>query len=174
MKTKILLLMLLFCTVANAQTDSTLQITKEHGKYRYGTQTMNSREYKQFLQLNCPDAYKQYNLGRNCTISGWTLLGTCSVATLASTFGFLTHTPWGVPKWKLETEEYRRLIAQQTASLVFIPISFAGVIASIPLLTVGYKNMSRSIDTYNQQCSTPPLALSLQAGNDGLGIVLNF
>ena len=51
------------------------------------------------------------------------------------------------------------------------------VLTSVPLLSVGYAKQKKSIKTYNKQCSSPsipPISFNLTAGQNGLGIAMNF
>lgn len=43
--------------------------------YSYRGQTLDEKAYMNFLRNNCPEAFSQYNKGRNMTISGWAAFG---------------------------------------------------------------------------------------------------
>ena len=149
-------------------------LVRRHSTYHYVNQLMNEREYKQFLKLNCEDAYKEFNTGQTYVITGWTLFSVCIPATAAATFGWLSHTGWGTPPDKRETEKHKRMVRQGMTSLAFIPISFAGFVASIPLLSVGYKKKHQSVDTFNRQCVQQSTEVSLQVSDLGVGLAVKF
>ena len=155
-----------------AETPNDTLLTRRHGVYMYDNQLMNEQEYKSFLKINCPDAYKEFNLGQNCVIAGWTLFSVCIPSTIIATFGWLSHMGWGTPPDRRETEEYKRMMRQGMTSLSFIPISFAGFAASIPLLSVGYHKKHHSVDTFNGKC--PQADISMQVSENGLGVAVTF
>jgi ABC-type sulfate transport system permease subunit len=53
-------------------------------------------------------------------------------------------------------------------------LSTAAIISSIPLLTVGYKRMHKSVDTYNNQCVEPDVELALGLTGNGVGMTIRF
>lgn len=130
--------------------------------------TTDKAAYIQFMQRECPQAYKQYKQGNECIIAGWTLLGAGLVgAPISAVYGFVgaygnSATPDARPS------------AASVACVSVFALSSAMVISSVPLLSVGYHLKGKSVKTLNQQCRRPPLELSLQMTGTNLGFALSF
>lgn len=181
MKTKFLFCLLItLCSISLQADDITTSnvgnksLQRRYGSYLYENQLMNEREYKQFLKLNCENAYKEFNTGQTYVITGWTLFSVCIPATTVASFGWISHIGWGTPPDIRKTEEHKRMVRQGMTSFAFIPISFAGFVASIPLLTIGYKKKHNSVETFNSQCNNPTAEIKLQMSDYGVGMAIRF
>ena len=132
-------------------------ITKIDSKhYSYKGNTMNKKAYEAFLRYKCPQAYKQYNVGRKLKAGGWSCIG------VGGTFIVL-----GVALLAVATAE------TEAAGAAFLSIGAITAATSVPLLTIGYIKQKKSVDTYNYQC-VAPITFNVTAGQNGLGLAMNF
>ncbi len=168
------LLFLLFALITTAtifaqeQTTNTLTASDyvwRSGKDIYcGDQLLTRREYKNFLKNTCPRAYGQYKKADRLMKAGWSVFGVgATFFTMGGVF-FIADAA---------TDDYTGLGI--VATLVNVPITGACLAASIPMLCVGYKERDRSIATYNMLCqSEPPITYNITAGQNGIGLAINF
>jgi hypothetical protein len=151
--------------------------------YTYKGNSMNKREYEAFLRSTCPQAFKQYRQGKSIKIAGWTCfsIGLAFVvggsALYALTKDYPTspgiyYDPYYVgPTFTADPE----VTGMKKAGIALLSVGAIATVTSIPLLTVGYIKQKRSVDTYNSQCkSSKPMAVNLTAGQNGLGLALQF
>lgn len=167
---KLLLSIFVVCTSCmHAETTSSVLI-KNNNVYHYNGQRMDKATYRLFLQNECPQAWKQYKQGRECAIAGWTLFGAGLIGTpISAVFGFVS----GFGMSAGSTPPAKASMVKNVCIGMFA-ISSAMVIASIPLLSVGYSFMDKSVDSFNQQCYQTPLELSFQMTGSNAGIALKF
>ena len=136
-------------------------------EYMYMGKYMDENDYKMFLRNNCPKAYYQYKSGKQLIAAGWSTFG-----------GGLTFTVTGIVLLVTafdKPEKERQALEAGGATLV--SIGSAGVVAGVPLLCVGYVKRNKAYKIYNNTCassSATPLTFNLTAGQNGLGIAMQF
>ena len=157
-------------TIVPAETQSSI-VVKKGNTFYCGDQQMNRAAYKQFLQNECPQAYQQYKQGQQCMIAGWALFGGGLVGSA------LTGPMWFVSAFgnsassKTDSKPSVANRSLLSAGLLF----GAAVIASVPLLSVGYVKMdNRSVKTYNEQCAKQNVELAFELTGNGVGLALRF
>ena len=128
--------------------------------YSYNGKSLDKNEYEALIRNSCPQAYKQYRLGKSLKIAGWTCFATglsaigVGIAVIA-----VGHNDSG-------------MIA---AGATLCGLGSGATAASVPLLAVGYVKQNKSVDTYNVQCkSSNPIAFNLTAGQNGIGLAMLF
>ncbi len=143
-----------------------------HGSkvFRNGVQ-MSQREYKNFLENTCPEAYVQYNKGTKLVKGGWSTF----------TIGTVLMTAVGVPMYARACNYYdyyedleSHPLRLYNAGISMMVIGGAAVVASVPMICVGYSKRHKSVDTYNQSCSSDDITYNITAGENGLGFAINF
>ncbi len=157
-------------TIVPAETQSSI-VVKKGNTFYCGDQQMNRAAYKQFLQNECPQAYRQYKQGQQCMIAGWALFGGGLVGSA------LTGPMWFVSAFgnsassKTDSKPSVANRSLLSAGLLF----GAAVIASVPLLSVGYVKMdNRSVKTYNEQCAKQNVEVAFELTGNGVGLALRF
>lgn len=124
---------------------------------------MDKEAYLEFIQDNCPEAYKSYKTGNRLWKAGFGLLGSGLGMTL------LVGTPlyvFGI----LEPDE-----ACFRAGAFFLTMGSLATSGSIPLLVVGGIKRNNSHEVYNDHCKNPQyLSFSINAKANGVGLALNF
>lgn len=124
---------------------------------------MDKEAYLEFIQDNCPEAYKSYKTGNRLWKAGFGLLGSGLGMTL------LVGTPLYVFGILEDYEEYR------IAGSVFLTMGSLATSGSIPLLVVGGIKRNNSYEVYNDHCKNPQyLSFSINAKANGVGLALNF
>ena len=143
-----------------------------NGKYYLGDDPLTNKEYREFLRVNSPDLYQRYRTGNALWATGWTLLGVSavgfffgSVFLVAGLFETVVAAMFGASSHVL-----------LTAGLITMGSSVALNLGSIPCLVFGgiYKFSTHSL--YNERCERmqTTLELSLQTGQNGIGLALRF
>ena len=147
-------------------TPSTIKVDKSdvvkisNNLYSYNGKSLDKNEYEALIRNSCPQAYKQYRLGKSLKIAGWTCF-----ATGLSAIGV------GISVIFIGSHDSGMIAAGAT----LCGLGSAATVASVPLLAVGYVKQNRSVDTYNVQCkSSNPMTFNLTVGQNGLGIAMNF
>lgn len=158
-------------TIVPAEMQSSV-VVKKGNTFYCGDQQMNRAAYKLFLQDECPQAYQQYKQGQQCMIAGWALFGgglVCApflgIGMFVSAFGSSATPP------------SQDNSARHTNSAFFygLCVSAAAVVASVPLLSVGYVKMdNRSVKTYNEQCAKQNVELAFGLTGNGVGMSVRF
>ena len=124
---------------------------------------MDKEAYLEFIQDNCPEAYKSYKTGNRLWKAGFGLLGSGLGMTL------LVGTPLYVFGILEDDEEYR------IAGSFFLTMGSLATSGSIPLLVVGGIKRNNSYEVYNDHCKNPQyLSFSINAKANGVGLALNF
>ena len=146
--------------------------------------TMDKKAYEKFLRDNCPSAYAQYNKGKKLITAGWCcfglgLAGITTGAVLMALYPpfpqFGVYSSFGYDYYKMGEGEYQ--LPEYKIGAACVGLGAASLATSVPLLAVGYIKRNKSCDIYNQQCATPdkkPMSLNLIAGENGLGLALQF
>jgi len=144
-------------------------VTRSGNTYFCDGKSMNKQEYVDFLYSRNPAAWAKAQNGYKLATAGWTLLGVgaglqviCYTGVLIGLCGTGTASyiaTMGIPVW---------------AACNYIGMCCE--IACVPTLIVGYTRMHRSADIYNISCTTAQARpyWSVQAGQNGIGLALNF
>jgi len=155
-------------TPSPIKTDKSDVVKISNNLYSYNGKNLDKNGYETLIRNNCPQAYKQYRLGKSLKIAGWT----CFAAGLSSIGVGIGLMVAPYSNSSTYNSEYDGLVA---AGATLVGLGSAATVASVPLLAVGYVKQNRSVDTYNVQCkSSNHIAFNLTAGQNGLGIAMNF
>lgn len=171
------------------------QLIKVSNKeYRLGNTKMDKKAYENFIYENCPAAWKKYKNGKNAVATGWTFFVIGAAATIGGGVYFaLNEKNYDLYReYNDEADAYRgtsnydyyKRLANDYYSKYNSCIAWGiglmgggGGLAGIGLFTFigGYGSKAAALKTYNKKCaSTTPISLSLTAGQNGLGIAMNF
>ena len=147
-------------TPSTVKTDKSDIVKISNNLYSYNGKSLDKNEYEALIRNSCPQAYKQYRLGKSLKIAGWTCF-----ATGLSAIGV------GISVIFIGSHDSGMIAAGAT----LCGLGSGATAASVPLLAVGYVKQNRSVDTYNVQCkSSNPISFNLTTGQNGLGIAMNF
>lgn len=160
-------------------------VMRDGGTYYCGDQQMNGAAYKRFLETECPQAFQQYKQGQQCMIAGWVLLSFGLAGAPTSFIGWLV-SGFGVVISDVADKEKPadpKMVAENNSFFSLGVLAGAALISSVPLLTVGYTRMHKSVDTYNELCLQPQqpsqpdataVELSLGMTGNGVGMTVRF
>ena len=123
-------------------------------EFSYGDIQMDEKAFCNFLRRNSPEAYRTFVNGEKLITAGWWTFGIGAAFVVGSIPSFLTEPGIGIA-------------FISTGGLIMLT-------SSTPLLSIGYKRYHQSFDMINEQSNQPKLSLNLQAGQNGLGLALNF
>lgn len=139
-------------------------IVKTANGYGYGNVHMDENTYGAFVKRTCPAAAQLYDkgatevkIGAGCVGASLGLLVGLCIVELAFVS---SYEPW------LDTY----------ALAIGIP-SLACAAVGVPLWIVGANNVKKSVNVFNTQCGqsqNPPITVSLNASQNGIGLALNF
>lgn len=144
------------------------------GRYSLNGEVMNSKEFRDFIENNCEQAYKQYRKGQQMV--GWGA-GLFVVGAGLFVGGFVgAHDKCDNGVRDLNDSEY--LYFNRDGCAVWLSMIVVGsgmLVSSIPLMAVGVKNKKSAYKTYNKQCASGnAITLNLQTSRNGIGLSLNF
>lgn len=154
-------------------------ITKQDDFYYLTTDASTTRmdkdAYLNFIQNNCPAAWKSYQKGTKLWKAGWGLLGAgLGVECLIGLPIYLS----GLNKMGNTLQGgnlYETDVLQVYGGAVVMGIGSLMTAGSIPLLVVGGIKRNNTHEVYNEACAQQQtLSLSLQAGSNGIGLALKF
>lgn len=137
-------------------------------EYLYMDKYMNKESYETFLHANCSQAYQKFLKGKRMIKGGWACVGS-GLALLAG--GVLCMT---IDLGYYDAGEPNPIKRMGGA---FIGIGIVAAGGGIPLIIIGNINQKKSVDMYNNTCassSVTPLTFNLTAGQNGLGIAMQF
>lgn len=156
--------------------------------YIYNGHSLDKRAYANFLKKNCPKAYEEYNKGVKLKNAGWVCLGTgLALMAVGATHRLYLHVQqkkayelYEESYWDDDTYNHKvvdKVDEYSKVSYALMGIGAAVTITSVPLLCIGKTKQKRSVSIYNEQCSSPsisPITFNLTAGQNGLGVAMNF
>lgn len=186
---KILFILLAVLTTAIlfAEEKEANYLWKYQEQYYVGQTPITQQMHLNLLKNTCPEAYAQYKQGTILKNTGWGLMAACPVLILCVGVPALQADPH-LPPYNY-TYPYAEIIrddvywqrqhtyqAKRAAFWSIFGIGCASFVASIPLISVGYHKRNQSTETYNLQCASkePAITYSLTAGQNGLGVKVNF
>lgn len=176
-------------------------LTRKGNHYYYNGVKMNQREYADFLAMNSQPAYQRFKDGYRMSNYGWALLGAgCAINIIASSLLYMREPSFYVgidmdieahsddwvhidvePKnigydydfGRFYNRHYSYRYSGLSHGLFFIGSILQ--IASIPIISIGYSDMHRSVDIYNvEKVKKYQPSLSVKGGANGIGVALNF
>lgn len=170
------------------ETNQQIYIYKHNNHYTYMGSKMDKKAYLNFLRTNCPDAYKTYNKGSKLIIGGWCLLGIGVACVIGGGIHYYiadkNYDDLRTKReyWDYYSKEQKESLRNQrdkyhTISYAIMGVGGGIVVTSIPLLSTGYTFRKNARNIYNANCASPsisPISLNLTAGQNGLGIALQF
>lgn len=142
-------------------------LTRSGNTYFYDGKAMDKKAYIRFLETNCPAAWQKANTGYKTATAGWCLLGIGAALEMSGIVGVVTTA--------IYTDSYATANTMLGLTAMYY-IGGVSVLASIPTICVGYAKMHNSVDVYNVSCTASEARpyLSVQAGQNGIGLALNF
>lgn len=159
----------LFGKTSNTSTIERYTISRMSSKeYLYMNNRLDEKEYARFLELNCPEAYKTYAKGKRLTKAGWGTFGGGMTLVLAGALWLAMYEP--LELYKTGGDQTGAYILLATGSVITLG-------ASVPILSVGYAKKNNAYKIYNSECASStaaPLSFNLTAGQNGIGIAMQF
>ncbi len=159
------------------------ELVRKGGRvYKDGVR-MTQREYKNFLANTCPEAYKQYNKGTKLVKGGWSTMVIGTLMTIVVGVPLYVEGEWRkyeyedywyYDHYEYEYDEYRKGKRMEATGIAMMTIGSAAVVASVPMICVGYSKRHKSVNTYNQNCSSDDITYNIKVGNNSLGFAVNF
>ncbi len=157
----------------NAPTDWTHResVWRSGCKFYQGETLLTKQEYQNLLRNTSPEAFRQYDTGRKLIISGWSVFG---VGASLAAFGSSLMIGDAIA---LNNRDDNELVMPfgYIFGTAFMIASTPFIATGIPLLSVGYTKRNKSVDIYNQALNKEPaITYHLTAGNNGIGLAINF
>ncbi len=126
-------------------------LEERDGDYYYGGSVISKQEMKNILETQCPIAYKEWQSGKRMINGATTAAGFCLGAIIC-----------------LATAK------TETGIIVGTVIGIGALAAGVPLICVGVQRQNRSLETFNKNCASPAITYNLTAGQNGIGLAINF
>ena len=144
--------------------------------YSYKGNTMNKKAYEAYLQYSCPQAYKQYHLGKQLNNGGWSCLAIGLSFVAGGSFLFSHSSTSSYSSYNSDGSYSYSSSSTNTKGVgtAILAIGVTAAITSVPLLTIGHIKQEKSVDIYNSHCISSPITFNLTSGQNGLGIAMNF
>lgn len=147
-------------------------------KYIVGTETLNKRAYRGYLQNTCPEAFSHFDKGYKTAMAGWGLFGAGPVLSLCVGFPmYITSDPCGHYSHNMSQEErdalYHRSEVQGGFALGFICLGAASFVSGIVCVSVGYSQMHQAADIYNHY-SQHSTYLTIEGQGNQVSLALHF
>lgn len=153
----------------NINTSNSDFLVREGSVIFQNGQALSKQAYQNLLKNTCPVAFQQYKKGLALINSGYGMLA----AGTAFMIGI------GVPlycccvDYNSYYNDYNIDYGMLAGGISMMTIGGAVIASSVPMICVGYVKRNRSVDTYNNSCS-PAITCNITAGQNGLGLALNF
>ncbi len=154
-------------------------VERRGNTYFCGGLEMGKRDYRDFLYSRSPLAYDEFTRGYKLSCAGWAVMGTGLAAESLGVLFFCGATAL------LST--HRDVGWMGTFILVFGSVGAikigAGlcvlggtlILASVPMLGVGYSRMHKSVEVYNVDLQTKAtLSFGVSSSENGVGLALCF
>ncbi len=144
------------------------------------TTKMDQKAYIQFIQDNCPEAYRSYQKGNKLWKAGLGMLGgglgmTLLLGTPLYVVGISKMVNYDYDHTQYDHTQYNVGVGCGVAGSVFLTVGLLATAGSIPLLVVGGIKRNNSYEVYNDHCKNPQyLSFSINAKANGVGLALNF
>lgn len=149
-------------------------------EYRIGNTKMDKEAYERFIYGNCPEAWKKYKGGKIAVIIGWAFFGIGAVATTVGGVCFADSDRNDELAWENREDnnmyEYYRSLERSDEEWGINLICEGPILVCAGMITFscGYVAKGNAYKVYNQQCARQQLSFNLTAGQNGLGIAMNF
>ena len=150
-------------------------------KYSYGEIQMDEKAFQKFLYENNTKIYVDYMKSKRLISAGWWTMG-AGISMLGLGVGLMFVEKYIYDSF-YDRYYYDWNYEAYQAGISFITFGAAAIVASVPIVSVGYtkeKKVAYSLnnDLYiadnNSAISKPAMNLSLQASQNGIGLALNF
>lgn len=164
-------------TFAQQPTTAPAYLWRDGSKIYQGQERLTQREYRNLLQNTCPEAFAQYRKGKVMANWGWGVLGAGAFSMAMSWIPLCPRNPYSSTMESGEYYEHMHFNSAKTTGWASMMIVGALVMtSSVPIICVGYAKRDKSLGIYNLQCrkQEPVVTYSLTAGQNGLGIAVNF
>ena len=142
------------------QTEAPL-LDRRCGTYYLGDTPLTRKEFRNFLEVNCPNAYDEYRKGNRIWYTGCIFCAASIACCPLCYIPVMKNNDWG-----------------GAFLMLGLSIPFAAFqSASVACMVVGGLKKFRAHDVYNESCRTkqqPQLELSLQTSQNGIGFALKF
>ena len=166
----------LFGATASSAVIEKYKVSRLNSKeYEYMQKHMDKATYERFLYANCSQAYQQFYRGKKYIKGGWASFGVGTAFVVGGSLCMIFRN------FSYYIDENGNQIHDspflRSMGGAFIGIGVVGVAGSVPLLTIGYLKQKQSVDIYNNSCassSAAPITFNLTAGQNGLGVAMNF
>lgn len=120
------------------------------GKINYNGKEINEYEYLSLAYHNCPNAYKQYKIGKDLRIAGAVTMPVGMLLTMAGSIMYVRG------------DRYNK-VDLKAAGTAFIIVGVPTLIAGIPLMCVGVHKGEISIQMYKDGlCQTSPYKFTIK------------
>ena len=154
-------------------------VLRNGNTYFYTGQSMNKREYRDFLSTRCTPAYELFNKGYRLANAGWGLFGSGLAIEVAGVGMICAAFIQGNSNTNGDLSTGLGNVAGMSFMFAFgtIVCATGGIleVASIPMLCVGYSRMHNSVDVYNIEVhKQPALSLGVSSSTNGVGLALRF
>ena len=147
------------------------------GHYYLDGEPISRKEVRYFLKNNCPEAWKRYRTGNALMITGFSLLGVGAVCFGAGMVVLPAEVIWDALALFPSSmgNDYSLMVDVRPALGVMMGGSLL-LAGSVPCIVVGTIYKTKAHERYNESCAKqmPPLQLSLQTSQNGIGLALNF
>lgn len=140
---------------------------------------MSKREYRDFLYSRSPLAYDEFIRGYKLSTAGWVVFGvglgaeSLGLWFLCGATALLGSSSDG--SW---TGAFIVLFGSIYAVVMGVSLSVAGgvlLLASVPMLGVGYSRMHKSVDVYNVNLrQEATLSFGITSSENSVGVALRF
>lgn len=129
---------------------------------------MDKKAYLNFIEQNCPEAYKSYQKGNTLFTAGCGMLGAGAGLLLVGTPLYLV----GFNKYLSASNDAGALLV---TGAIFTTLGSLSAAGSIPLMVVGGIKRNNSHEVYNEHCKqADEITFSINASSNGVGLALNF
>lgn len=160
-----------------ASADTCHYLDRIKGHYFLDGNPISRKEYKDFIKNNCPEAWKRYRTGNALMITGFSLLGVGAVCFGAGMVVLPAEVIWDALALLPSSmgNDYSLMVDVRPALGVMMGGSLL-LAGSVPCIVVGTIYKTKAHERYNESCAKqmPPLQLSLQTSQNGIGLALNF
>lgn len=161
----------LSCTCA-AQDTVLVPSVRVGNRYMIGSEMMNKKAYRGYLQNTCPEAFTQFDKGYKTAIAGWGLMGAGPVAFTAGFWIFFPASFGWFPD--MTPEQERHLKGVVGSGMALTCLGGAALLSSIVCVSVGYSQMHQASNKYNNRCATHTTYWTIQGQGNQLNLALHF
>ncbi len=150
-------------------------VVRRGGDYYHNGKYMSDQAYKNLLKNTCPEAFDIYKGSKGLIGTGWSffVLGPVIACGAGLPIWLYAYTKENLLYQVPSGQKINGEKLMTTVGITCVVVGSTMFTLSIPIMSAGYAKRKKSMMVYNTNCE-PPVTYNITAGQNGIGLAINF